>query len=322
MITNDTELHEYEVKLYRIGVEPLRKLAHTISETSKIKTEQHWSFIKPPDALHYLLSAVRVYAVVNTLPLRMKAGLVEDNIYYIERFLPMFRYPRYIRDLAREISRPMIDGRDVYVPDVWLLEDERGQLLTDVIQTKDANKNIENINLKLNSIFRDNELDIVQISREDIKPMPFCGYYRGRVFASAPVPEFRYEAMSLLQWAEFSPIQFTDMERSEETIRHRLLTQMFNNCHKLSGYISELDDGRMLVNSVTMWSKVVSTMGIPSWFGSGHRFPSEEMFSQTPPSTPRTDGPSKSKKKKKYSKSKTDPVKDPPVPGASKEETT
>lgn len=322
MDTTNSDLHEYEVKLYRIGVEPLRKLAHTISETSKIKTEQHWSFIKPPDALHYLLSAVRVYAVVNTLPLRMKAGLVEDNIYYIERFLPMFKYPRYIRDLAREISRPMIDGRDVYVPDIWLSDNDRGQLLTDVIQTKDTNKNIETINLKLNSIFRDNELDTVQIIREDIKPMPFCGVYRGKVFASAPVPEFRYEAMSLLQWAVFKPIEFTDQERSEDTTRHRLLTQMFNNCHKLSGYISELDDGRMLVNSVTMWSKIVSTMGIPSWFGSGHRFPSEEVFSQTPPSSPRTNGQVKSRKKKKYSQSKKGPPKDPPAPGASEQETT
>lgn len=272
---------------YDIDFTELAVLAERLSCLSALRTTQHWFFCSKDQILDSLKKTINMYNAYNNREWRMKVGKFDSGRELIREAMDHVEWPRYIRDVVREICRPMHDGNDVYIPRTPAIKDQDYNY-----SKKDSCIYVDAFMFdRIKSAAKHTNLVFVSLLEESPKPMPFTGYYEGKVYSSSQLPNFRWEAMSMLKWLRFTPM--TTSKKVEES---RFFEDFFSSFTKASGILQVDEDGRFVINGTTMWTSRVITIPMTRFESDKDRFPTIEHASSTPPASRE---PSFKRKKKK-----------------------
>lgn len=264
-ITNWFRIIEYEYSL-----EKLTLLAKNLHTACKLKQSYVYFCHSEEDILHWFINCINIFNAYNNQYYRLRLGYEPVPMSTIEMATQLTLIPRYVRDVCREICRPMFDGSDLYIPKTSEIYD------TSPMNPKSAIYVDEFLQSRVKASLRETDCEFVTIIKEQLEPMPLCGYHDGFFFSVAPVKEFRKEAMVTLQWAQPKLISLTPYVSDPVVVSNE-------TPHRLQANVTlDKTKGVMTINGAGVWCEHARSLELSSFMNNIQRFPSEDTHSVTP----------------------------------------
>jgi hypothetical protein len=172
--------------------------------------------------------------------------------------------PRFVRDIIREICRPMTSGGTVYLPNILYAD------LGPEVRLIDSLGAVK-ILPKWNFIMNKCGYELVELGRETPRasPLSFAILEKSELFSVLPLPEWRLEAFTRTRHLVHQP---SGVQRSEQPPEHTV-TEPYNDeivgryAGSLSGFLYS-------------YANITRSYG---YFRADFRFPSNDERSMTPP---------------------------------------
>ncbi|EMG45457.1 hypothetical protein G210_4361 [Candida maltosa Xu316] len=223
------------------------------------------------------------YTVVNQQMVRSGSSKYDSNMSFLENNLKDLKVPIFIKDLIREMARPMITPKkDIYLPDVpsvsgkqWL---KKIQNYYDLISELMFDTNLKNLKWC--------NLDI-----EEIEPSEFAMYHDEKTLLSSFVdlPRFRFLALAVLKHIRFKQYRLVhnevkkddgwidlDTGTNEPLVKIGDVQQIFQNTDLIRGFCVYRNNGRVTINSQSLMGHKIDLRDFHLEFDG--RFPTEKKF--------------------------------------------
>nr|WGH28809.1 coat protein [Saccharomyces cerevisiae partitivirus 1]WGH28810.1 coat protein [Saccharomyces cerevisiae partitivirus 1]WGJ63526.1 coat protein [Saccharomyces cerevisiae partitivirus 1] len=242
---------------------------YTIEVLRTIKATNQWVRTREDVFLKYIRGLFHLY--LNIVHRRFHDLLGHPPLVTSELLMLGMRYqvPRFLRDIFREIARPMTIDKTIYIPKVeiqsWIGEDYVDY----------------ETYLETNALYRLVDVDAVPLEEEILRCAPFSVYSartKKLFFALEPSLQ-RREAVGLLQFLHFKEVDIAPQSGSQVLVN--LLKEI--SSHMTRGLI---DETTSLINGRRFWTYEHIDNNNSHYYLCA-RFPTEENFPGTPP------GPSK-----------------------------
>lgn len=215
-----------------------------------------------------LLTALRVYYYQNYAEVLVQCGRDRPTDMELTVLGRQFFVPRFIRDMFREICRPMVFAGNYYAPDIRY---ER-RSYSDITNIFDENVKINSMNLWMLA-WKHLGVELVELLPEGVQPAPLSFYHEpsNSIYCSSWLQPWRLEAVSYIKhlvWLNpvqsHTPEELRPLEIYESVIHDRVVGIYDFIYHPVT-------------NLVPRFSVVTQHT----------RFPSEEHRSRTPPKSQR-----------------------------------
>lgn len=238
----------------------------TITEGSK------WFEVGVQDVKKYGHAAFKLYTFLSHKKFHMIQGIQTPSETELMSLGFDFMIPRFLRDILREMARPMSVDASIYIPSIssWPKK---------LTRVKDLGIDITEV-YKIMRSFKKAGLDLVPIELEKIAVAPYFVFSdtHQNLYFSSPPQDWRLKACNLLRHNRFYEFQEADL--GEEANIFNMLKEYVNNLSH--GFI----DART-VNGRKMFVYAGLQTLEGSYISMNNRFPSDEQHSNTPPGSSR-----------------------------------
>lgn len=175
-----------------------------------------WSQFSKDEIAPIILSAIKLYfftAHGDTLRMNSRPVPSLDELRILRKQLPI---PRFIRDLAREVCRPMKMGNTIYLPDLSYEEGPNVELINIFAPIK------QHI-VKFSSFLNKLGYDVVEIECEAPATVPLSFYDEDldEIWSAKELPDWRLEAFSYSRHLLYQPVGITVHNISENNAEPR-----------------------------------------------------------------------------------------------------
>lgn len=227
MITqNISDLSKGETKFYPINFQFLNELSKHLSLCFE-SFGNAWCQISASEVEKILMSAVKLYHYRTNANKIIAAGRRVPNEYLLNALSHELVVPRFLRDVARELSRPMYLGDCLYLPDLTFDGfPEQGTKISKLFADIDDLAMMRWIH-----VLHKAKLEIVEILPECIRPAPLSFYvhHTNQVYSVSQLDDWRIDAVSQLRhlvWenpidVQEPKIQIAPLELYQSTLRER-----------------------------------------------------------------------------------------------------
>lgn len=163
-----------------------------------------WSKFSADEITPILLSAIKLYyftAHGDTLRMNSRPVPSCDELRVLRKQL---KVPRFVRDLAREVCRPMKMGNTIYLPDFGYEERPDVELINIFAPAKDHI-------VKFGSFINKQGYDVVEIECEApaVVPLSFYDEDLDEIWSAKELPDWRLEAFSYSRHLIYQPVGIT-----------------------------------------------------------------------------------------------------------------
>lgn len=276
----------YDNQLRIIEFQPdfskFKELSNIFFQTSQAHKSK-WFRITKVEAESYLMAALHTYAVLNLRQYHIEIGKYNRSLDDLKEVLPNIPVPRFFRDVFREFVRPMEDGVDIYIPSFSIPEVD-GNIYS-------AYGFDSTIRSRIMIMLKDLGIDTVMLGIEVLKPEKVCMYHKsdneGYVLARSPVPEYRRQAMSVLQHFVFADTSAVYVSADPTGLTLETVVSLLDSvATRFDRGIIARTNFKFKINGREVYTIPVAPIILPQLLLDVHRFPTLDNSSRTPPDSP------------------------------------
>ena len=275
---------EGKIRTFTPDLTQFHALTKLLSVTTLVR-HNAWFKISDEEARQYLTSCLRMYAVLNNHYLRAQAGISDLSYLTLIEEARNYPVPRYFRDVFREIVRPMTDGADIWIPDLAGSDDiliSRGYEINPLVKGR------------IPFFAEAFKVPLVPIEIEVLRTEPICAWYpnKGALISRGPIPEYRWKSVSILRHVQFEEYSLDFDTPSGAEVQHSSVLKSILEHVTFLKNVSSVDAlGRISVGGLSVYQKAPYIFNGPDLLTDvDRRFPTDDVHSDTPPSTPRQGG--------------------------------
>lgn len=160
-----------------------------------------WSRFSADDVFNLIMSAIKVYYFKTHSLILMSQGRKVPLPEELKVLTEQLKVPRFVRDIARELCRPMIFNNNIYLPN-FEFEGAKGEFGCDIFYP------IKDILMKWDYTISKIQCEVVKIEAESPVPVPLSFYdpFSQDIWMAKQLPEWRIEAVLYLRHLRYKYI--------------------------------------------------------------------------------------------------------------------